>query len=59
LQNQCQKLPPDQTDPVPPSSKTDPLLAIAEPVSDGGSVSVITQSRRVKNCCTTAAGSEK
>ncbi|GAB0210172.1 hypothetical protein GRJ2_003483000 [Grus japonensis] len=40
---------------MPASSKTDPLLAKAEPISDSGSTSVITYLRRGKNCCTTAA----
>jgi len=35
-------------------SKTDPLLAKAEPISNGGSTSVITSLRRGKNCCATA-----
>jgi len=32
--------------PVPAGSKTDPLLAKAKPISDGGSASVITYLRR-------------
>jgi len=33
---------------VPAGSKMDPLLATAEPISDGGSVSMITYLRREK-----------
>jgi len=40
------ELPPRLIEPVPPSSKMDPPLAKAKPVSDGGSASVITQLRR-------------
>jgi len=42
----CVKLPPCLIKPVPASSKTDPPLAKAKPVSDGGSASVITYLRR-------------
>jgi len=35
-------------------SKTDPLLAKAEPISDGGSTSGITELRRGKSYCATA-----
>ncbi|KAK4830386.1 hypothetical protein QYF61_010613 [Mycteria americana] len=35
--------------PMPASSKTDPMLAKVEPISDGGSASVITYLRRGKN----------
>jgi len=38
----CQKLPPCLIEPMPAGSKTDPLLAKAEPISDGGSTSGIT-----------------
>jgi len=38
----CQKLPLCLVKPVPARSKTDLLLAKAEPISDGGSASVIT-----------------
>ena len=38
----CQKLPPCLTEPMPAGSKTDPLLAKAEPISNGGSTSGIT-----------------
>ena len=36
-----QELPPCRTEPVLAGSKMDPLLAKAEPISDGGSTSVI------------------
>jgi len=42
----CEKLPPCPIKPVPACSKTDPPLAKAKPVSNGGSVSVITYLRR-------------
>jgi len=42
----CQKLPPCTMEPVPAGSKTDPPLAKAKPVSDGGSSSVITYLRK-------------
>jgi len=35
----CEKLPPCLIKPVPAGSKTDPLLAKDEPISDGGSTS--------------------
>ena len=38
----CEKLPPCLIQPVPGSSKTDPSLAKAKPISDGGSTFVIT-----------------
>jgi len=50
-----QNLPPYQTDPVAASSKKDPLLAKAEPISKGGSISWITHLRRQKNCRATIA----
>jgi len=37
----CEKFPPCLIKPVPAGSKTDPLLAKAEPINDGGSTSVI------------------
>jgi len=37
----CEKLPPCLTEPTPAVSKTDPLLAKAKPISNGGSASVI------------------
>jgi len=36
------------TEPMPAGSRTDPLLAKAEPISDSGSTSVITYLRRQK-----------
>jgi len=42
----CEKLPPCLTEPVPAGSKTDPPLPKAEPISDGGSASVITDLRK-------------
>jgi len=42
----CEKLPPCVIKPVPDDSKTDPPLAKAKPVSNGGSASVITYLRR-------------
>jgi len=38
----CQKLPPCPMEPMPADSKVDPLLAKAEPTSDGGSAPGIT-----------------
>jgi len=45
----CQKLPPCLTEPVPAGSKTDLLLAKAEP-SSGGRTSGITHLRKKKTC---------
>jgi len=48
----CQKLreaSPRLTKPVPAGSKTDPPLAKAKPISDGGGTSVVTYLRRGKN----------
>jgi len=42
----CQKLCPCLIEPMPAGSKTDPLLAKAKPISDGGSASGITYLRR-------------
>jgi len=42
----CQKLPQSPTEPMTVGSNTDPLLAKDEPISDGGSASVITYLRR-------------
>jgi len=42
----CEKLPPHLIKPGPAGSKTDPPLAKAKPVSDGGSTSLITDLRR-------------
>jgi len=38
----CQKLPPYLIEPMPAGSKTDPLVAKAEPISKGGRASGIT-----------------
>ena len=45
-----QGLPPCQTESVPASSKMDPPLAKAEPISDAGGTSVITYLRKGKKC---------
>jgi len=45
----CEKLPPCLIKPVPASSKMDPPLTKAKPISDGGSASVTTYLRREKN----------
>lgn len=42
----CWKLLPCPTEPMPAGSKTDPLLAKAEPTSDSGSTSEINTLRR-------------
>jgi len=42
----CEKLPPCLIKPVPVISKADPPLAKAKPISDSGSISVITYLRR-------------
>ena len=56
----CEKLPPCLIKPVPASSKMDPPLAKAKPISDGGSASVITDLRRGrKNCGETAVEKEE
>ena len=53
----CSNLPPCPAEPIPAASKTDPLLAKAEPLSDSGSASVtITYLRMGKNCWAAAAG---
>jgi len=44
----CEKLPPCPIEPMPAGSKTDPLLAKAKPINNGGSASVITYLRRGK-----------
>ena len=44
----CQKLPLHLIKPMPAGSKTDPLLAKAEPISDRGSASGITYLRKGK-----------
>jgi len=46
----CEKLPPCLIMPVPAGSKTDPSLAKAEPISNGGSASGMTYFRREKKC---------
>lgn len=46
----CQKVPSCPTEPIPAGCKTDPLLAKAETISDGGSPSGIMYSRRGKSC---------
>jgi len=43
-----QELPPYQTEPVPASSKADPPLAKAEPVSNTGGTSVVMYLRKGK-----------
>jgi len=45
----CQKLPLCLIEPMPAGSKRDPLLAKAEPISNGGRSTGITQLRREKN----------
>jgi len=47
----CEKLPPCPTEPMSAGYKTDPPLAKAEAVSDGGSVSVITYLIRGGEIC--------
>ena len=47
----CSKLPPCLTEPVPASSKTDPPLAKAKAISDGGSTFGITDLRRGRKSC--------
>jgi len=47
----CEKLPPYLIKPVPAGSKTDPPLAKAKPISNGGSASVITYLRRGRKNC--------
>ena len=46
----CQKLPPCPTEPMPAGSKTDPRLAKAESISNGGSASGRTYLSREKRC---------
>jgi len=43
---------------MPAGSKTDPPLAEAKSISDGGSTSVITYLRRGKTCCGIAVNRE-
>jgi len=42
----CDKVPPCPKEPMPAGSKTDPPLAKAEPISDGGSTPGITELRQ-------------
>jgi len=44
----CQSLPPCPTELMLAGSKTDPLLAKAEPISDSGRASMVTSLRRGK-----------
>jgi len=44
----CKELPLCPTEPMPSGSKTDPLLAKSESISNGGSTSVITYLQREK-----------
>ncbi|KAJ7413319.1 suppression of tumorigenicity 5 protein isoform x4 [Pitangus sulphuratus] len=44
---------------MPATSKTDPLLAKAKPISDGGSTSVVTYLRRWKSYCLRAICSQR
>jgi len=55
----CWKLPPCPTEPVPAGSRTDPLLAKAEPISDGGSTSGITELRRGKKLLCNSSCSQR
>jgi len=45
-----EKLPPCLTEPMPASSKMDPPLAKAKPISNGSRSSVVTYLRRGKTC---------
>ena len=54
-----QKLPLCPTEPMPASSKTDPLLAKAECISDSGSASGRTDLRGEKSCCATETGARE
>jgi len=55
----CEKLPPCLIKPVLAGSKTDPPLAKAKPISDGGSASVITPLLMNKNGDIISADKEK
>ncbi|KAK4818849.1 hypothetical protein QYF61_020068 [Mycteria americana] len=46
-------------EPMPASSKMNPPLAKAEPISNSGRASVITYLRRGKSCCSTATAAEE
>jgi len=55
----CEKLLPCLLKPVPAGSKTDPPLAKAEPISDGGSASGITELRKGRKKSTAVRGQLK
>jgi len=55
----CQKVPLCPTEPRPASSKMDLLLAKAEPISNGGSTSVIAYFRKGKNLLGNSSSSQK
>jgi len=55
----CWRSPPCPIELMPASSKMHPLLAKAEPISDGGSASVITYLRRGKRCCATPTAARR
>ena len=55
----CWKLPPCPIEPMPASSKTDPLLAEAEPISNSGSTSVITYLRKGKEVTAVAVAARE
>ena len=55
----CQKLPPCWKQPMSASSKMDPLLAKAEPISKAGDTPVVTCLTECKKHCTTAAVGEE
>jgi len=55
----CWKLPPCLMEPVPAGSKSDPLLANAEPTSNGGRTSGITWLRTGKSCYATATAARE
>ena len=50
----CQKFPLGPIKLMPAGSKTDPPLAKAEPISDGGSASGVTDLRKGKSYCAAA-----
>ena len=56
----CQKLPLcPMIEPMSATSKTDPLLAKAEPISDGGSASGITDLKKGKSYCAAAIAARR
>ena len=55
----CWKLPLCLIEPMPAGSKTDPLLAKAEPINDSGSASVITYLRKGKSYCAAAIAARR